>query len=181
MTYDFTPIMDAARVSEQSQNTVIRLLVQALEQLEPRVRQLEARLDCLSDAMTARNNQLEARLDRLSDLTVGESDQPFDEQVLQVLRVRSGSAREALEVLGNDCEFDSRVLSVIEDNSFTVYTHIEAEIEGKLDDMTQSYAFSEAVEDAVKGSIVSTVEDVIADLGVIDAEEIVRTGLRAII
>ena len=174
MTYDFTPIMDAARVSEQSQNTVIRLLVQALEQLEPRVRQLEARLDCLSDAMTARNNQLEARLDRLSDLTVGESDQPFDEQVLEVLTVRSGSAREALG-------FEDAVLRAIEENSFTVYTHIEAEIEGKLDDMTQSYAFSEAVEDAVKGSIVSTVEDVIADLGVIDAEEIVRTGLRAII
>ena len=160
MTYDFTPIMDAARVSEQSQNTVIRLLVQALEQMDRRLRDLE---------------------DDYDNAKPKNEDDDFSERVLQVLRVRSGSAREALEVLGNDCEFDSRVLSVIEDNSFTVYTHIEAEIEGKLDDMTQSYAFSEAVEDAVKGSIVSTVEDVIADLGVIDAEEIVRTGLRAII
>lgn len=160
MKYDFEPITDAAHIAEQSQRSVIRLLVQALEQLERRVRDLEDDYD--------------------NDKPKGEDDD-FSERVLQVLRVRSGSAREALEVLGNDCEFDSRVLSVIEDNSFTVYTHIEAEIEGKLDDMTQSYAFSEAVEDAVKGSIVSTVEDVIADLGVIDAEEIVRTGLRAII
>ena len=160
MKYDFEPITDAAHIAEQSQRSVIRLLVQALEQLERRVRDLEDDYDNAKPK--------------------GEDDD-FSERVLQVLRVRSGSAREALEVLGNDCEFDSRVLSVIEDNSFTVYTHIEAEIEGKLDDMTQSYAFSEAVEDAVKGSIVSTVEDVIADLGVIDAEEIVRTGLRAII
>lgn len=160
MKYDFEPITDAAHIAEQSQRSVIRLLVQALEQLERRVRDLEDDYD--------------------NDKPKGEDDD-FSERVLQVLRVRSGSAREALEVLGNDCEFDSRILSVIEDNSFTVYTHIEAEIEGKLDDMTQSYAFSEAVEDAVKGSIVSTVEDVIADLGVIDAEEIVRTGLRAII
>ena len=160
MKYDFEPITDAAHIAEQSQRSVIRLLVQALEQLERRVRDLEDDYDNAKPK--------------------GEDDD-FSERVLQVLRVRSGSAREALEVLGNDCEFDSRILSVIEDNSFTVYTHIEAEIEGKLDDMTQSYAFSEAVEDAVKGSIVSTVEDVIADLGVIDAEEIVRTGLRAII
>lgn len=160
MKYDFEPITDAANIAEQHQLRTIRLLVQALEQLERRVRDLEDDYDNAKPK--------------------GEDDD-FSERVLQVLRVRSGSAREALEVLGNDCEFDSRVLSVIEDNSFTVYTHIEAEIEGKLDDMTQSYAFSEAVEDAVKGSIVSTVEDVIADLGVIDAEEIVRTGLRAII
>lgn len=151
MTYDFTPIMDAARVSEQSQNTVIRLLVQALEQMERRVRELEER-----------GNQ------------AGDSDQHFDEMVLEVLTVRSGSAREALG-------FEDAVLRAIEDNSYTTFTHIEAEIDGKLEDMTQTYDFAAAVEEAVKGSIVSTVEDVIADLGVIDAEEIVRTGLRAII
>ena len=149
-------------------------LVYLLDAMIARITQLEARLDCLSDAMTARNNQLEARLDRLSDLTVGESDQPFDEQVLEVLTVRSGSAREALG-------FEDAVLRAIEDNSYTTFTHIEAEIDGKLEDMTQTYDFAAAVEEAVKGSIVSTVEDVIADLGVIDAEEIVRTGLRAII
>lgn len=160
MKYDFTPIMDAARVSEQSQTTVIRLLVQALDQLERRVRDLEDDYDNAKPK--------------------GEDDD-FSERVLQVLRVRSGSAREALEVLGNDCEFDSRVLSVIEENSYTTFTHLEAEIDEKLDQMTQSYGFAEAVEEAVKGSIVSTVEDVIADLGVIDPEEIVRQGLKAII
>ena len=160
MTYDFTPIMDAARVSEQSQNTVIRLLVQALEQMERRVRDLE---------------------DDYDNAKPKSEDEDFSERVLQVLRVRSGSAREALEVLGNDCEFDSRVLSVIEDNSYTTFTHLEAEIDEKLDQMTQSYGFAEAVEEAVKGSIVSTVEDVISELGVIDPEEIVRAGLKAII
>lgn len=161
MTYDFTPIMDAARVSEQSQNTVIRLLVQALEQMERRVRQLEDR-----DYQTSGDD--------------------FSEQVLSVLRIRSGSAREALEVLGNDCEFDSRVLSVIEDNSYTTFTHIEAEIESKLEDMTQTYDFAAAVEEAVKGSIVSVVEEIIEerinpDLLESDAEDIVRKGLRSII
>ena len=125
-------------------------------------------------AMADRIRQLEARLDRLSDLTVGSDDQPFDEMVLEVLTVRSGSAREALG-------FDDAVLRAIEDNSYTTFTHIEAEIEGKLEDMTQSYDFAAAVEEAVKGSIVSTVEDVISELGVIDPEEIVRQGLKAII
>lgn len=130
MKYDFSPIMDAARVSEQSQNTVIRLLVQALEQMERRVRDLEDDYD---------------------------NAKPKDE------------------------DFDARVLRVIEENSYTTFTHIEAEIDEKLEQMTQSYGFAEAVEEAVKGSIVSTVEDVIADLGVIDPEDIVRAGLRAII
>ena len=134
----------------------------------------DAQLVYLLDAMIARITQLEARLDRLSDLTVGSDDQPFEEKVLEVLAVRSGSAREALD-------FDDHVLRAIEDNSYTTFTHLEAEIDEKLDQMTQSYGFAEAVEEAVKGSIVSTVEDVIADLGVIDPEEIVRAGLRAII
>lgn len=132
MTYDFTPIMDAARVSEQSQNTVIRLLVQALEQMERRVRDLEEDYD---NAKPKRDDE----------------------------------------------DFEARVLSVIEENSYTTFTHLEAEIDEKLDQMTQSYGFAEAVEEAVKGSIVSTVEDVIAELGVIDPEEIVRAGLKAII
>ena len=151
MKYDYEPIADAAAVAEQSQRSVIRLLVQALEQLERRVRDLEDRSDPTSC-----------------------EEQPFDEQVLEVLTVRSGSAREALG-------FDDAVLRAIEDNSYTTFTHIEAEIEGKLEDMTQSYGFAEAVEEAVKGSIVSTVEDVISELGVIDPEEIVRAGLKAII
>ena len=125
MEYDFAPITDAARVAEQSQRSVIRLLIAALEQMERRVRDLE-----------------EA--------------QPVD-------------------------DFDDRVLRVIEENSYTTFTHLEAEFDEKLDQMTQSYGFAEAVEEAVKGSIVSTVEDVISELGVIDPEEIVRQGLKAII
>ena len=165
MKYDFTPISDAAAVAEQSQRSVIRLLVQALEQLERRVRDLEDRSDPTSC-----------------------EDEDFSERVLQVLRVRSGSAREALEVLGNDCDFDSRVLSVIEENSFTTFTHIEAEIENKLEDLTESHDFAAAVEEAVKGSIVGTVEGVVEDIvhdaivdAVGDAEDIVRKGLRAIL
>jgi len=160
MKYDFTPIMDAASVSEQSQNTVIRLLVQALDQLERRVRDLE---------------------DDYDNAKPKGEDEDFSEKVLEVLRVRSGSAREGLGLLGYDSDFDLRVLSVIEENSYTTFTHIEAEIDEKLDQMTQSYGFAEAVEEAVKGSIVSTVEDVISELGVIDPEEIVRQGLKAII
>jgi hypothetical protein len=131
MKYDFEPIMDAARVSEQSQTTVIRLLVQALDQLERRVRDLEEDYDNAKPK--------------------------------------------------GDDDFEARVLSVIEENSYTTFTHLEAEIDEKLDQMTQSYGFAEAVEEAVKGSIVSTVEDVISELGVIDPEEIVRQGLKAII
>lgn len=156
MKYDYEPIADAAHSAN-------RLLIAALEQLDRRVRELEDR----------------------SDQTSCE-DEDFSERVLQVLRVRSGSAREALEVLGNDCDFDARVLSVIEENSYTTFTHIEAEIEGKLEDMTQSYDFAAAVEEAVKGSIAGTVEEIIeerisVDLLEGDAEDIVRKGLRAIL
>jgi hypothetical protein len=149
----------------------------------------DAQLVHLLEKMADRISQLEARLDRLSDLTVGSDEESFDEKVLQVLRVRSGSAREALEVLGSDCGFDSGVLSVIEENSYTVYTHIEAEIEEKMDSFSQSHAFAEAVAEAVQGSIVKIVEDVLSPellhdaiidtLG--DPEDIVRKGLRSII
>lgn len=148
MKYDFESIKSAADIAEQHQLRTIRLLVQALEQMERRVRDLE-------------NAQ-------------PKDDDDFSEKVLEVLAVRSGSAREALD-------FDDHVLRAIEDNSYTTFTHLEAEIDEKLDQMTQSYGFAEAVEEAVKGSIVSTVEDVISELGVIDPEEIVRQGLKAII
>ncbi len=155
MKYDYEPIADAAQIAEQSQRSVIRLLVAALDQLERRVRDLE---DDYDNAKPKGDDEA----------------QPFEERVLEVLAVRSGSAREALD-------FDDHVLRAIEDNSYTTFTHLEAEIDEKLDQMTQSYGFAEAVEEAVKGSIVSTVEDVISELGVIDPEEIVRQGLKAII
>ena len=144
----------------------------------------DAQLVQLLEKMADRINQLEARLDRLSDLTVGSDDQPFDEKVLAVLRVRSGSSREALGL--DDSDVERWMLSVIEENSGTVYSHIEAEIEEKLDCFSQSYGFAEAVEEAVKGSIASVVEEIIEerinpDLLESDAEDIVRKGLRSII
>ena len=144
----------------------------------------DAQLVQLLEKMADRISQLEARLDRLSDLTVGSDDQPFDEKVLQVLRVRSGSAREAVGL--DDSDVERWMLSVIEENSGTVYSHIEAEIEEKLDCFSQSYGFAEAVEEAVKGSISSVVEEIIEerinpDLLESDAEDIVRKGLRSII
>lgn len=147
----------------------------------------DAQLVQLLEKMADRISQLEARLDRLSDLTVGSDDQPFDEKVLQVLRVRSGSAREALGL--DDADMESWMLSVIDENSYTVFTHIEAEIEEKMDSFSQSHAFAEAVAEAVQGSIGKIVEDVVSPEMLHDAiidtlgdpEDIVRKGLRSII
>ena len=164
MKYDFEPIQSAAEIAEQHQLRTIRLLVQALEQMERRVRDLEDDYDNAKP----------------------KDEEDFSEKVLNVLRVRSGSAREGLGLLGYDSEFDLRVLSVIEENSYTTFTHLEAEIDEKLEEMTQSYGFAAAVEEAVKGSIASVVEEIIEerinpDLLEGDAEDIVRKGLRAII
>lgn len=126
--------------------------------------------------MADRIAQLEARLDRLSDLTVGDQhDSSFEVRVLEVLEVRSGSARVALGL--DDQDVERWMLSVIEENSYTVFTHIEAEIEEKNAGFLESYAFAEAVEEAVKGSIASTVEEIIED----QAEDIVRAGLKSLI
>lgn len=134
-------LSSAVHVATRTRADLDGLLVDALVAMASRISQLEARLDCLSDATMSKQES-----------------------------------------------FDARVLSVIEDNSFTVYTHIEAEIEGKLEDMTQSYDFAAAVEEAVKGSIVGTVEGVVEDIvhdaivdAIGDAEDIVRKGLRAIL
>lgn len=135
----------------------------------------------LLTSMADRIAQLETRLDRLSDQTVGEDDMPFEERVLNVLDVRSGTARVALN-------FDANVLRVIEDNSGEAYAHIEAEIEEKIDGMLDSHAFSEAVNEAVQGSLHGIVEEVLDGLlhdaivdAVGDAEDIVRKGLRSIL
>lgn len=167
--------------------------------------------------MADRITLLEARLDRLSDLTVGDGETRFEDRVIEVLEVRSGSIRELLslpdngdrhesdfedqvlealerrsmsacEILGvlDDSDLERRILSTIEDNSYTVYTHIEAELEEKLDTLTQSYQFAEAVKEAVEGSIAQTVEELIEDrisldfIGT-DAEDVVRKGLRSIL
>ncbi len=135
--------------------------------------------------MADRIAQLEARLDRLSDLTVGDQhDSSFEARVIEALEERSAACRTALDLGWDDIE--RQVLSTIEENSYTVYTHIEAELEEKLDAMTQGYAFAEAVKEAVEGSIVQTVEELIeerisADLLGADAEDVVRKGLRHLI
>ncbi len=135
--------------------------------------------------MADRIAQLEARLDRLSDLTVGDQhDSSFEARVIEALEERSAACRTALDLGWDDIE--RQVLSTIEENSYTVYTHIEAELEEKLDALTQSYAFAEAVKEAVEGSIVQTVEELIeerisADLLGADAEDVVRKGLRHLI
>lgn len=163
-------LQDAITVTRHARGDRDAQLVQLLEKMEDRI------------------SQLEARLDRLSDLTVGSDDQPFDEKVLAVLRVRSGSSREALGL--DDADVERWMLSVIEENSHTVFTHIEAEIEEKLEVFLESHSFNEAISDAVKtvSGLSSTVEEVLDGLlhdAIIDAigdpEEIVRKGLRSII
>jgi len=80
------------------------------------------------------------------------------------------------------------VLSAIEENSAEAFSHIEAEIEEKLEGFLESYSFSEAVADAVKGSLGDLVEQTLDDLlpdaittALGDAEDIVRKGLRSIL
>jgi len=134
----------------------------------------------LLETMTSRIVQLEARLDQFDC-----NDQaPFTDRVLEALEVRSGTARVALGL--DDADIERRVLGTIEDNSYSVFAHIEAELEEKMDTFTQSYGFSEAVAEAVKGSISEVVEEIMEekidpDLFHADAADVVRKGLRSIL
>jgi hypothetical protein len=144
----------------------------------------DAQLIYLLDQMVSRIVQLEARLDHLSDLTVGDGDAPFDARVIAVLEDRDRDCRAALSLGWDDVE--RQILSTIEDNSYTVFTHIEAEIEEKLESVIEGHRFAEAVEEAVKGSIAQTVEEIIedrisSDFLDADAEDVVRKGLRSIL
>jgi hypothetical protein len=133
-----------------------------------------------ADTTGARLDRLEARLDQFDC-----SDQAsFNDRVLEVLEVRSGSARVAIGL--STADIDGIVLTAIEENSGTVYSHIEAELEEKMDTFTQSYGFSEAVAEAVKGSISEVVEEIMEEkldpeLFHADAGDIVRKGLRSIL
>lgn len=135
----------------------------------------DAQLVYLLEAMIDRIQQLEARLDRLSDLTVGDERGSFTDQVMHVMETCSGSVRVALDLTTAD--IDGLVLTAIEENSYTVFTHIEAEIDEKLDQHIGTHAFSEAVNEAIDSS---SLHDAIVD-AVGDAEDIVRKGLRAIL
>ena len=146
----------------------------------------------LLTTMTERTNQLETRLDHaillLTELKAKDGDQllDFDERVLNVLDVRSGSARAALQL--EDTDVQRWMMSAIEENSGEAFGHIEAEIEEKLEGFIDSYSFTEAVAEAVEGSIGEQVKQKLDDIlhdaiidALGDAEDIVRKGLRSIL
>jgi hypothetical protein len=113
-----------------------------------------------ADSTALRLAQMEVRLDKLSDLTVGDEMAPFAD----------------------------RVLAVIEDSSYTAFTHIEAEIDEKLADFLDSNSFAEAAADAVSNNLYGKIGEVMDDLlndailtAIGDPEDIVRKGLRSIL
>jgi hypothetical protein len=136
----------------------------------------------LLTTMTERITQLEQQVLELGSANPAS----FDERVLEVLDVRTGTAREALGL--EDADVERWILATIEENSGTAFSHIEAEVEEKIDALLEGHAFHEAVTDAVQGSLHGIVEEILdgilADaitdhLG--DAEDIVRKGLRSIL
>ena len=138
--------------------------------------------------MAQKISYLEQEISKLNDLTAGGLLNPFDERVLQVLEVRSGSARAALQL--EDTDVQRWMMSAIEENSGEAFSHIEAEIEEKLEGFIESHSFNEAVSDAVRtvSGLSSTIEEILDGLlhdAIIDAigdpEDIVRKGLRSIL
>jgi ABC-type transporter Mla subunit MlaD len=116
--------------------------------------------------MAGKIHQLEARLDQSNEL-------------LAQLRDKDGD-----QLL----PFADRVLAVIEDSSYTAFTHIEAEIDEKLSDFLDSHSFIEAAADAARESLSGKIEEVLDDVlhdailtAMGDAEDIVRKGLRSIL
>jgi hypothetical protein len=171
-----------------------RLLVQLLTTMTDRIVKLEQQVNEFgqwrgnADTTAIRLNELEAGLGKLTDLTAGGLLDPFDERVLQVLDVRSGTARLALGL--DDADVERWMLSVIEENSGEVFGHIEAEIEEKLEGFLDSNSFNEAISGAVRtvSGLSSTIEEILDGLlhdAIIDAigdpEDIVRKGLRSIL
>jgi hypothetical protein len=136
----------------------------------------------LLTTMTERITQLEQQVLELGSANPAS----FDERVLEVLDVRSGSARAALGL--EDTDVQRWMMSAIEENSGEAFAHIEAEVEEKLEGFIETHSFAEAVADAVKGSLHGIVEEILDGLlhdAIIDAigdpEDIVRKGLRSIL
>jgi hypothetical protein len=170
----FDHLTAAQDLVRNANNDRDRLLVQLLETMTSRIVQLEAQVNEFG--------QWRANAD--TDQFDCNDQAPFNDRVLEVLEVRSGTARVALGLSTPDIH--EAVLSVIEDNSGTVYSHIEAEIEEKIDTFSQSYSFSEAVAEAVKGSVAEVVEEIIedrisTDFLDADATDVVRKGLRSLL
>jgi hypothetical protein len=166
-----------------------RLVVHLFTEMAEKNRQLEQEISQWrnnADTTAIRLNELEAGLGKLTDLTAGGLLDPFDERVLQVLDVRSGSARAALQL--EDTDVQRWMMSAIEENSGEAFSHIEAEIDEKLCDFTDSCAFTEAVEEAVRDGLTAKIEEALEGAlhdAIIDAigdpEDIVRKGLRSIL
>ncbi len=124
---------------------------------------------------------------RITLLEGGQEDgQSFQERVLEVLDVCSGTARDKL-LLGRE-GLEEAVIDIIEERSGTVYSAIEAEIEGKLEDFPESYSFTQSVEEAVKSIVQEAVAEALDNIlhdaivdAVGDAEDIVRKGLRQLL
>jgi hypothetical protein len=166
-----------------------RLIVHLFTEMAQKMSYLEQEVSQWRDnaATTAiRLNEFEAGLGKLTDLTAGGLLDPFDERVLQVLEVRSGSARAALML--EDTDVQRWMLSAIEENSGDVFQYIEAEIEEKLADFTDSCAFRDGVDEAISEGLTAKIEEalegalhdaIIDAMG--DAEDIVRKGLRSIL
>jgi hypothetical protein len=136
----------------------------------------------LLTTMTERITQLEQQVLELGSANPAS----FDERVLEVLDVRSGTAREALGL--EDADVERWILATIEENSGTAFSHIEAEVEEKIDALLEGHAFHEAVSDAVQESLHGIVEEILDGIladaitdAIGDAEDIVRKGLRSIL
>jgi len=166
-----------------------QLLVHLFTEMAQKISYLEQEISQWrnnADTTAIRLNEFEAGLGKLTDLTAGGLLDPFDERVLKVLEVRSGSARAALML--DDADVERWMLSVIEENSGEAFAHIEAEIEEKLEGFLESYSFAEAVANEVKGALGSTVEEILDELlhdaiieAIGDPEDIVRKGLGSIL
>lgn len=188
----FDNLTAAQDLVRHANNDKDRLLVQLLTTMTDKIHQLEMQVNEFgqwrNNAATTmiRLNQLEDGLGKLHDQTVGDELAPFDERVLAVLDVRSGSARDALGLA--DTITDKLVLSAIEENSGEAFGHIEAEIDDKLIDFTDTCAFRDAVDEAISDGLTAKIEaalegalhDAIID-AIGDAEDIVRKGLRSIL
>jgi hypothetical protein len=116
----------------------------------------------------------------------------LDHSILLLTELKAGAspAADANPAADELLPFADRVLAVIEDSSYTAFTHIEAEIDEKLSDFLDSNSFNEAISDAVRtvSGLSSTIEEILDGLlhdAIIDAigdpEDIVRKGLRSIL
>lgn len=170
----FTQLTSAQDNERHATNEHNELMLHILTTMAEKIHQLELQ--------AATSNELLAQL-RDKD---GDQLQSFDDRVLEVLDVRSGSARAALGL--EETDIQRWTLVAIEENSNEAFGHIEAEIEEKIGALLEGHEFAEAVTDAVQGSLHGIVEEILdgilADaitdhLG--DAEDIVRKGLRSIL